>query len=241
MLTYPSFALCAGQHASSPQHALEMMASSPPGGFAPGAGSPFLPSFSHPAPSPRQPATPSSHASPSAALRPGGPFFPSTPSSQRQNGGRPPTSQSLQDPSVSFSPNHGRFPVTGSPFSQGLRDHLPLQSPSAASPSLASEGIFGSSLFGASSSAASPPVAAQTSTRSPEFGLSRAPVGATGSPDAAGLFSASSAQQQQHQAAPSWQPHVAAAGPSWLQPAIWQAAGGAGTSWLQNTSPAPAS
>ena len=215
----------AGHPSSTPRDAFEMMASSPPGGFAPGAGSPFLPSFSQAAP-PLQPFTSSSYTRSHIPgdFRSSGPFSQSA-RSQQPITGHSPSSQSQQDPSSPFLPSQPQSGLHSPPMSQQSRGAslLPMRE---AGQHYASDSIFGSSLMSPSSHAASPSTAPRSPYGYQDEAGSQMPASAHGSPsNAVGLQGACSSVQPKPQPTSPWQPQVAAAGPSWLQPATWQATG----------------
>ncbi len=242
--------------------AFEMMASSPPGGFAPGGNSPFLPAFRQAAPPSQPPAPSSSHTmydthipiSPSVSSQPGGRFSPercsdrSASGSHRPHGGLSPANP-LQQASSASPPSSQQRQLhhLSPPLEQRLQEPH-LSSNSLASPGHKPDGIFGGGMFGASTgSGPHAPSRSPTGYKSPISQSYETNDGAGSflgsSASAADVPNASSnafgAQQQQDKAGAPWQPQVAATGPSWLQPATWQAAGGAGPSWLLPPSTAP--
>ena len=221
------------------------MASSPPGGFAPGSNSPFQPSFPQAA-SPGQPHSPSQP--PSAQSRQ--PLVPSAfgPASPSQVPRSPvslsgPDQRQHHQPGMfgGTFPSPARSPASGLPWTAaGTASHrspvslfgtgpVPTPSPSHSSPQT-QPGISGHT-----ASTPAPQLLPLSPTAIPQ---QQQQPHTWGSAYRYTSTIASGQQQKEHeqaqqQAALPWQPQVAAAGPSWLQPATWQAAGGTGQHWLQ--------
>ena len=246
VIMFAAKGLCTvGSDAAHQPDALEMMASSPPGGFAPGSNSPFQPSFFQTAPpgqptSPsqplpaqsRQPLDPSAFGPASPSHGPRGPLSLSGPD-QRQHHQPGIFGGTLSSPArspASRSPWHAAGAVSHqSPVSLFSTNPVPALSPSHSSP----QSHPGSSGHTASTSAPQPlpllPAATSQQQQQPQGWGSAYQYTSTGGSGQ----QQSEHEQTQQQAASPWQPQVAAAGPSWLQPATWQAAGGTGQHWLQ--------